>query len=271
LLITTTYRLVFSVIIVALFSTTLLAEENVVIDASDPTKIYTFLGGGLKYNEYTNGESALELRVTGNLGVSDVDSILFEAGYGWHDGNLVAGSNEGMTNARIRWFHLFDIDYDLIKGYRGLGTQVDLQLAGDLKGTDGQNVVSAGILPTYALGEEWDLYLMLNGVGAWDKSFSKFNGFGIGVAPKFVFSTDRWWPGAQIQMTPNVKRFVSGNLKGEADVTLEVNVGGELTPTVMWDFVLEKNTKIDLTSLKRGVDTGLKNDWNLFFNVTTYF
>ena len=112
---------------------------------------------------------------------------------------------------------------------------------------------------------------MLNGVGAWDKSFSNFNGFGIGIAPKFVFSTDRLWPGAQIQFTPNVKRFVSGNLQGEADITFEVNVGGEITRTVMWDFVLEKNTNIDLTSLKRGVDTGLKNDWNLFFNVTTYF
>jgi hypothetical protein len=254
-----------------MFSTTAGAQDERVIDASDPTKIYTYFGGGLKYNEYTNGESMLELRVTGNLGVSDVDSILFEAGYGWHDGDLVAGSNEGMTNARFRWFHLFEIDYEKVKGYRGMGTQVDLQLAGELKGTDGQNVLAAGIMPAYALGEEWNLYLMLNGVAAWDKGFSKFNGFGVGVAPKIVFSTERWWPGAQIQITPNVKRFVSGNLKGEADITFEVNVGGEFTPTVMWDIVGEKNTKIDLTSLRRGVDTGVKNDWNLFFNVTSYF
>ena len=142
-------ELVVSAIILTLFSTMLFAEEDVVIDASDPTKIYTFLGGGLKYNEYTNGESALELRVTGNIGISDVDSILFEAGYGEHDGNLVAGSNEGRTNSRFRWFHLFDIDYDLVKGYRGMGTQVDLQLAGSLKGTDGQNVVAAFYRPTH--------------------------------------------------------------------------------------------------------------------------
>ena len=210
------------------------AQEERVIDASDPTKIYTFAGGGLKYSDYTNGESMLDLRATGNIGISDVDSILFEGGYGWHDGNLVAGSNEGMTNVRFRWFHLFDMDYDKVRGYRGMATQVDLQLAGQLKGTDGQNVLAAGIMPAYAFGEEWNLYLMLNGIGAWDKSFSKFNGFGLGIAPKIVFSTDRWWPGAQIQFTPNIKHFVSGNLQGEGDITVEVNVGGEFTPTVMW-------------------------------------
>jgi len=40
-----------------------LAEEGV--DASDPTKIYTYVGAGLKYTDYTNDESVLELRATG--------------------------------------------------------------------------------------------------------------------------------------------------------------------------------------------------------------
>lgn len=57
-------------------------SQDQVIDASDPTKIYTFFGGGLKYVEYTNGESMIELRATGNLGLSDTDTILFELGYG---------------------------------------------------------------------------------------------------------------------------------------------------------------------------------------------
>ena len=247
------------------------AEDELVIDASDPTKIYTYVGGGLKYNEYTNGESMLELRVTGNIGISEVDSVLFEAGYGWHNGDLVAGSKQGLTNVRFRWFHVFDMDYEKLSGYRGMATQIDLQLAGQLKGTDGQNVLAAGIMPAYALGEEWNLYLMLNGVGAWDNEFSNFNGFGIGIAPKIIFSTERWWPGAQIQITPDIKRFVSGHLQGESDITLVVNVGGEFTSTLMWDVVGEKNYKIDLTSLDRGVNTGLKNDWSLFFNITTYF
>jgi hypothetical protein len=250
-------------------ATVLAADRE--IDASDPTKIYTYAGGGLKYVEYTNGESMIEVRATGNLGLSDSDMVLAELGYGWHDGDLVAGKNNELTNARVRWFHLFNMDYDKARGYRGMGTQLDIQLAGKLKGTDGQNVVAAGIMPAYALSDEWSLYLMLNVVGAWDKGFEKYNGTGIGVAPKFVFSTERWWPGAQIQLTPNVKQFFSGNLEGEGDITLEMNVGGEFSPTLMWDFVVEKNFELDLTSLKRGVGTGLKGDWNLFFNVTTYF
>ena len=247
------------------------ARDEVVIDASDPTRIYTYAGAGLKFSDYTNGESMLELRATANLGITDVDMALIEIGYGWHDGDLVPGSNEDLTNLRIRYFHLFGMDYDKTRGYRGTGITMDLQFAGELKGTDGQNVLSAGMMPAFGLGEEWSMFLMLTGVGAWDKSFNKFNGFGVGVAPKFVFSTERWWPGAQIQITPNVKQFFTGDLSGDGDITLEVNVGGEFTPTVMWDFVGEKNYRLDLTSYRRGVDTGLKNDWNLFFNVTTYF
>ena len=266
-------KYLYFVVICALLtnSVTSSAAEDIVIDASDPTKIYTYFGGGLKYNDYTNGESMTEVRMTGNLGLSEHDAILFEAGYGWHSGNLVPGSNDGMTNARFRWFHLSDMDYDLVRGYRGMGTQVDLQLAGQIKGTDGQNVLAAGIMPAFALSEEWNLYLMMSGIGAWDKGFSNFNGFGVSVAPKIVFSTERWWPGAQIQFTPDIKHFISGNLEGEADITIELNIGGEITNTIMWDIFAEKNTKIDLTSLQRGVNTGLKNDWNLFFNVTTYF
>jgi len=33
----------------------------------------------------------------------------------------------------------------------------------------------------------------------------------------------------------------------------------------------QSNHQLDLQGFRRGVDTGLKNDWNVFFNVTTYF
>ena len=70
----------------------LAAEEE--IDASDPTKIYTYAGGGIKYTDYTNDESMTELRATGNIGVSPKDM-------GWHSGDLVPGSNSGLANARV--------------------------------------------------------------------------------------------------------------------------------------------------------------------------
>ena len=247
------------------------AAEERQIDASDPTKIYTFLGGGLKYTDYTNGESMVELRATGNIGLSDSDMILFEAGWGWHDGDLVPGSSSDWTNARVRYFHLLSMDYELSRGYRGMGLQLDLQFAGSLKGTDGQNVVAAGILPTFALGEEWALYLFVNAVGSWDKGFDKFNGFGMSVGPKFTFSTERWWPGAQINILPEYKYFLTGELQDDGSGMLEINVGGEFTPTWMWDITATRNFDVYLQSYRRGPDTGLDSDWDVFLNSTVYF
>ena len=68
----------------AIMPITASAEDQ--IDASDPTKIYTYAGGGVKYTDYTNDESMWEIRATGNLGLSDSDMVMFELGYGWHDG-----------------------------------------------------------------------------------------------------------------------------------------------------------------------------------------
>ena len=86
-----------------------MADENK-IDASDPTKIYTFMGGGLKYNKYTNDEYMWEMRAIGNIGLSENDMLLFEAGYGWHPGDQEQDTENGITNSRLRWFHLFEMD-----------------------------------------------------------------------------------------------------------------------------------------------------------------
>ncbi len=245
------------------------AEE--VIDASNPTKIYTYAGPGVKYTDYTNGDSMTEIRATGNLGLSDSDMVMFEVGYGWHDGNSVAGSDNDLTNGRARWFHLFDMDYGKT-GYQGWATQVDLQLAGKLKGTDGQNVLALGGLAAFGLADKWSAYVAVNAVNTWDKRFDRYNGFGIGVAPLLVYSPgDAWWPGAFVQFWPNYTRFVSGELKDEGSGNLDFILGGAITETVMWSATLQKNLDKDLRSFRRGRDTGLKNDWNLFASVTRYF
>ena len=116
-----------SVLLLASVTIAMAQEEK--IDATDPTKIYTFAGGGLKYNDYTNGESMWEIRAIGNIGLGERDMLLFEAGYGWHHGDQAPGDNSGLTNARFRWFHMYDMNYDLETGYRGMGLQADLQIA----------------------------------------------------------------------------------------------------------------------------------------------
>jgi hypothetical protein len=112
---------------------------------------------------------------------------------------------------------------------------------------------------------------MLNGIAAWDEKFQNYSGAGVSVSPRLVYSPEGWWPGAQVQIAPDYKYFLAGDLDGEGDATVEINVGGELTPTIMWDITGQKNYDLDLRSLQRGISTGLKNDWNVFVNVTAYF
>ena len=247
-----------------------LADEQR-IDASDPTKIYTFAGGGLKYNDYTNDEYMLEARVIGNVGLSDHDMLLFEIGYGKHHGAQAPGDNSGITNSRLRWFHMFEMNQEVEKGYRGLGFQLDMQLAGSLKGTDGQNQVVFGVMPVFALGGNWNLYLMLNIANTWDKGWDYWNGIGPNVTAQFIYDNDDWWPGAQFRLIPGYTYFVAGELENEGSGTIEINLGGEITPTLMWDITAEKNLGVDLRSFSRGPSPELENDWNIFFNVTSYF
>lgn len=250
-----------------LWITSVFAED---IDPSDPTKIYSYAGGGVKYTDYTNGEHMWEVRATGNLALSAQDMALFEFGYGWHYGNSEPGSNNGPTNSRLRWFHLFKMQEKEF-GYRGMGTQVDLQLAGQLKGTDGQNVLSLGGAAAYSLGKQWQAYLLVSLVNSWDKGFDNFNGMGINIAPLAVYLPPNWWEGAYVQIWPNWTQFFSGDLDGQGSFNLDLVTGGPITKTVMWSLTYQSNHNLDLSTYRRGEDTGLKNDWNAFFNVTQYF
>lgn len=250
-------------------SAPLFAEEK--IDASDPTKIYTYAGGGMKYTDYSNGDEMLEMRATGNIGLSKSDMVMFEIGYGWHSGDSAAGDDSDITNARFRYFHLFPMDYSVVSGYRGLAAQADLQLAGRLKGTDGQNTLVLGVLPAFGINEKLSLYVAVNLVNTWDRDFDRWNGAGVGAAPLLVYTPDNWWSGAYVQLWPNYTRFLSGELEGEGSGNVDVTTGGEITSKTLWSATFQKNLDKDLKTFRRGRDTGLKNDWNVFFNITTYF
>ena len=241
------------------------------IDASDPTRIYTFIGIGPKYTSYTNGEHMTEARVLGNIGMEN-DMVLFELGYGGHSGNKVPGGNSAMTNGRLRWFHLFNMDYEIDHGYRGWGTQVDVQLAGSLKGTDGQNMINLTVLPAFGLNKEWSLFVPFGLANSWDKDFKKFNGTGLNLSPLLSYTPEKeWWPGSFLQIWPSYTRFISGDLKGEGGGELVLGVGGEFTPTLLWLFIGQAYFDKNFKSHPRGADTGLTPDWNAFFTVSKYF
>ena len=264
-------KVTLSIVAIAASFSTLCAEEA--IDASDPTKVYTYAGGGVKYTDYTNDESMTEIRTIGNIALSDNDMLMFEIGYGWHKGNNeIEGDDSGVTNGRLRWFHLFDMDYTVASGYRGWAIQVDLQTAGWVKGTDGQNVLSIGALPAFGINEKWSLFVAMNIVNSWDKEFKYYNGMGVNVSPLLVYAAD-WWEGSYVQIWPGYTYFVSGEL-GDTETgsgNLDITTGGAITDTIMWSLTYQKNFDVDLKTYRRGSDTGLVNDQNIFFSVTTYF
>jgi len=256
------------VYLLSMVVSSLFAEDA--IDASDPTKVYTFAGLGIKYTDYTNDEAMVELRTVGNIGITPNDMLLFEIGYGRHNGDKVEGNNKGITNSRLRWFHLFEMDYSISSGYRGWATQIDLQMAGSLKGTDGGNTLSMGVLPAFGINEQWSFFLPLNLVNSWDKDFKDYKGLGVNISPLFVY-TPKWWNESYIQIWPEYTYFVSGEFEDQGSAALELTTGGAISDMTWWALTYKKNYDVHLKVLERSNNSGLNNYQNIFLNFTKYF
>ena len=125
-------------------------------------------------------------------------------------------------------------------------------------------------LPAFGIYESWSFFLGLSVVNSWDKKFEKYNGLGLNVAPLFAYAAD-WWEGSYVQIWPGYTYFIVGELKKEGSGNLDITTGGNITDTVMWALTYQKNFDVDLLSFRRGPDTGVTNDQNIFLNVTTYF
>ena len=166
---TKTYRNLNLIILGLLFHCTLLITSSNAtdtkqiqsgdIDASDPTRIYTWLGGGYKYTEYANNEEIGELRLTANIGLSANDMVLIESGVGNLSGHET--DNKGLTDSKVKWYHLMDMDYEKEWGFRGWGTHLEIKVGGGLRGTNVGNSIIAGAASAHALGWNWALYLSL--------------------------------------------------------------------------------------------------------------
>lgn len=248
-----------------------MAEEA--IDASDPTKIYSYAGPGYKYTEFSNGDSLQELRIIGNAGLSDSDMVLFEFGYGSYDGTIEEGDDDsGVTNGRARWFHLFHMDYSVLRGYRGWATQVDLQLEGSVKGTKGSNTLALGALPAFGINESWSFFLPVNYVSTWGEDFDEHQGHGASIAPMAAWSpAEGIWPGFYMQFWPSYTYYFSGDLDGEGGANLDITIGGSVTETILLSATFQQNFDKDLKLFSPSIGASGANDWNLFANINFYF
>ena len=260
-------------LIIALFSNAAWAEEPEEVDASDPTKIYSYAGPGYKITEFSNGDSLSELRATGNIGFSDNDMLLFEIGYGKYSGTIEGGEKrDGVTNGRLRYFHLFKMDYSIAKGYRGWATQVDLQFEGKVKGTNGGNTLAVGVLPAFGLSPSWSLFLPVNLVSTWGNDFKEHQGNGLSIAPLLVWGPEKGpWPGFFLQIWPNYTRYISGDLDGEGGAALDLTTGWSITPSIVATATFQQNFDKDLRFYNPSSGSSAPNDWNLFAAVNFYF
>ncbi|WP_455197045.1 hypothetical protein [Kaarinaea lacus] len=259
--------------LVFLISTSVWVQAEEAIDASDPTKIYSYVGPGYKYTEYSNGDHLQELRVVGNLGLSDSDMVMFELGYGKYSGTVLPGEDDaGLTNMRARWFHLFKMDPSVTSGYRGWATQVDLQGEGSVKGTKGSNTLAIGALPAYGINAEWAFYLPINYVSTWGHNFDKHQGSGISVAPMAAYAPAKGpWPGFFLQIWPSYTRYFSGNLDGEGGANLDLTLGWSPATKVVATATLQQNFDKDLNLYNPSTGSSGANDWNIFASASWYF
>ena len=249
------------------------AEAAEEVDASDPTKIYSYVGPGFKFTEYSNGDSLSEVRAVGNIGFTDQDMLLFEIGYGSYSGTVLNGEkDDGITNGRARYFHLFNMDYSVAVGYRGLATQVDLQFEGDVKGTTGGNTLAIGVLPAFGGGASWSFFLPVNYVSTWGDNFDKHQGHGISVAPLAVYAPEKGpWPGFFLQIWPSYTHYVAGDLDGEGGANLDLTTAWSITPTIVATATFQQNFDKNLKLYNPNNGTSGSNDWNLFASVSWYF
>ena len=258
-------------IFILLSTTFSFAEDD--IDASDPTRIATYAGPGIKFTSFADDAELWELRAVGNIGLGEQDMVMFELGYGDYDGPATGDQKtKGLTNARARWFHLFKMDNTVTKGYRGWATQIDLQLEGDVTRTDGSNSVAVGALPAFGINESWSFFLPVNYVSTWNGDFKKHTGHGISIAPMAAYAPAVGpWPGFFLQIWPSYTRYFAGDLDNEGAANLDVTVGWSPADRWVVTGLFQKNFDKDFQGFRRpGVISG-SNDWNVFVSASYYF
>ncbi len=236
------------------------------VDASDPTRITTFMGIGPKITEYTDGTDISEVRVNATIGLGPKDMVIIQTGYGHHSGE----DKSGFTNTQVRHFHLFSMD-KVEQGYRGWGSSIELNVAGELTGMDGQTSLAVGASPAIALGNGWDIYPILHVLNSWDKNMEEYNGGGINISPLLVKSIPDAWNGAFVQFWPKYNSFLWGNLEGNGGGSIEVVVGGKFTDSLVWKFSYDATFDKDFKAYKHDEGFAAKADQSFYFRIESYF
>lgn len=249
------------------------AAPNKKIDASDPTRIVTFTGLGPRYTEYIDKTTITEAHLSLTMGLGLKDMMTLETGYGRYSGKYADHpSKTGMTATEFRYFHLFDMDYKVAKGYRGWGSSLQVNIAGTLPGTDGQNIVGLGASPAFAFGGGMVLYPIMMVMNSWDKHFGYYNGGGLNLSPMLAIKFNAW-DGSFVNIWPQYTRYFWGDL-GKMDAgggQLRMVLGGKFSPTWVWRTIgfLPFDKNLMGYSHNGGFDP--RGNYSALFRVEKYF
>lgn len=252
------------------FTTQVVARENA-IDTADPTRIYTGVGVSAGSSTYENGESRKELRGSFSWAITTADMLQIESGYGRHESNTPGGDTSGLTRTRLYYRQRLPFDDSLQDGFRGMAFQAGLILSGDLKGTDGQTILSLGTVPAIRISDSVDFYPVVDVINSFDKNFRNYNGAGFDFAPILSYSPDYLWPGATLQIEPSFTQYVIGQFAFGNSRNLKIACGGTLFTTLNWTLSAEGHDGRDLLTYRGDNSAGLKHDWSTAFELLATF
>lgn len=241
------------------------------IDTIDPTQIYTGVGISIGSSDYENGESRRELRGSFSWALTADDMLQVESGYGRHESDTAGGDETGLTRTRLYYRQRLPFDDSLQYGFRGMAFQVELQLSGELKGTDGQTILSGGGTPAIRVSKSLDIYPVVDLINSFDKNFQNYNGTGFEVAPLISYAPDYLWPGAVLQVEPSYTQYVFGQFAFGNSRNLRVAGGGIMFNTLHWSLSAEKHAGRDLLTWRGDNSADLKHDWSAAFRLLATF
>ncbi len=253
-----------------IFTSEALSLENS-IDSSEPTRVYTGVGISAVSSEYDNGESLRELRGSINWAMTPDDMLQIESGYGQHDSNVTGGDDSGLTRTSLRYRQRLPFDESVQTGFLGMAFQAELQLSGEIRGTDGQTLFSGGTTPAIRISKSFDIYPIVNLVNSFDKNFKHYNGSGFDFAPRLTYTPSYLWPGAVVQIQPGYSKYLVGQLAFGNSSRVRIASSGTLFSVLQWTLSAERYNGLDLTTWRGKNSTGLKHDWSATFQLLATF
>lgn len=197
--------------------------------------------------------------------------LQIESGYGQHDSSVTGGDDSGLTRTSLRYRQRLPFDDALQTGFLGMAFQAELQLSGEIRGTDGQTLFSGGTTPAIRISKSFDIYPIVNLVNSFDKNFKHYNGSGFDFAPRLTYTPDYLWPGAVVQIQPGYSKYLVGQLAFGNASRMRIASGGSLFSVLQWTLSAERCNGLDLTTWRGNNSTGLKHDWNATFQLLGTF